>query len=83
MDSRMISLEELSKILETVGISSSKEEHILTIVQNLSISLEKKEEGDEDIEASLMEEEIKDFEEPSSELEIEEEEMLCDWKDSL
>ena len=78
MDSRMISLEELSKILATVGISSSREEHILTAVQNLSTSPKKKKEANEDIEASLMEEEIKDFGEQSSELEIEEEEMPCD-----
>jgi hypothetical protein len=34
-----ISLEELSQILETIGISSFQEEHILTIVKNLSTSL--------------------------------------------
>ena len=74
----MISLEELSKILATTGISSSQEEHILTAVQNLSTSLEKKEEVKEDTKASLMEEEIKDFGEQPSELEIEEEKMPCD-----
>ena len=74
----MISLEELSKILATTGISSSQEEHILTAVQNLSTSPEKKEEANEDIKASLMEEEIKDFGEQPSELEIEEKEMPCD-----
>lgn len=74
----MISLEELSKLLATTGISSSQEEPILTVVQNLSTSPEKKEEANEDIKVSLMEEEIKDFGEPSSELEIEEEDMSCD-----
>jgi hypothetical protein len=39
MDSKMImSLEELSQILATAGISSSQEEHILTTVRNLSTS---------------------------------------------
>jgi hypothetical protein len=39
MDSKMImSLEELSQILAAAGISSSQEEHILTIVKNLSTS---------------------------------------------
>jgi hypothetical protein len=33
-----ISLEELSQILATTGISSFQEEHILTIVMNLSTS---------------------------------------------
>jgi hypothetical protein len=33
-----ISLEELSQILETTGISSFQEEHILTLVKNLSTS---------------------------------------------
>ena len=74
----MISLEELSKILATTGISSSQEEHIFTTVQNLSTPPKNKEEAKEDIEASLMEEEIKDFGEESSELEIEEEEMSCE-----
>lgn len=74
----MISLEELSKILATVGISSSQEEHILTVVQNLSTSPENKEEAKEDIEVSLMEEEIKEFGEQSYELENEEEKMPCD-----
>ena len=78
MDLRMISLEELSKILAIAGISSSQKEHILTAVQNLSTSLENKEEEKEDIEASLMEEEIKNFGEQSCEFEIEEEEMPCD-----
>ena len=50
----------------------------MTTVQNLSTSPKKKEEANEDIEASLMEEEIKGFGEQSSELEIEEEEMPCD-----
>ena len=77
----MISLEELSKILAIAGISSSQEEHILTAVQNLSTSPEKKEEVNEEIEASFMEEEINDFEEQSSELEIEEEEMPCDLQE--
>jgi hypothetical protein len=36
----IISLEELSQILATTGISSFQEEHILTIVKNLSTSLE-------------------------------------------
>ena len=37
MDSKIImSLEELSQILAAIGISSSQEEHILTIVKNLS-----------------------------------------------
>ena len=57
----MISLEELSKILATTGISSSQEEHILTIVQTLSTSPKNKEEAKENIKTSLMEEEIKDF----------------------
>ena len=57
----MISLEELSKILATVGIFSSQEEHILTTVQNLSTFPEKKEKAKEDIKVSLMEEEIKYF----------------------
>ena len=74
----MISLEELSKIIATIGISSSQEEHILTAIQNLSTSPEKKEEANEEIEVSLMEEKINNFGEQSSELEIEEEEMLCD-----
>ena len=74
----MISLEELSKILATVGISSSQEEHILIAVQNLSTSPEKKEEAKEDIKAYLMEEEIKYVGEQSSELENKEEESPCD-----
>ena len=74
----MISLEELSKILATAGISSSQEEHILTAVQNLSTSPKKKEEAKEDIAVFLMEDEIKDFGEQSCKLEIEEEEMPCD-----
>jgi alanyl-tRNA synthetase len=78
MDSRMISLEELSKILATARISSSQEERILTAVQNLCTSPKKKEETNEDIKASLMEEEIKKFGEQASELEIEEEKMSCD-----
>jgi hypothetical protein len=36
----IISLEELSQILETVGISSFQEEHILTLLKNLSTSSE-------------------------------------------
>jgi hypothetical protein len=40
MDSKVtISLGELSQILEATGISSFHEEHILTIVKNLSTSL--------------------------------------------
>jgi hypothetical protein len=40
MDSKVtISLGELSQILATSGISSFQEEHILTIVKNLSTSL--------------------------------------------
>ena len=39
-----ISLEELSQILAVVGISSSREEHILTVVKNLSTSPKVKEE---------------------------------------
>jgi hypothetical protein len=40
MGSNMImSLEELSQILATTGISSSQKEHILTTVRNLSNSL--------------------------------------------
>ena len=74
----MISLEELSKILATTGIFSSQEEHILTAIQNLSTSFEKKEEANEDIEVFLMEEEINDFAEQSCDLEIEEEEIPCD-----
>jgi hypothetical protein len=36
----IISLEELSQILAIARISSSQEEHILTIAKNLSTSLE-------------------------------------------
>ena len=49
MDSKMISLEELSKILVTAGNSSSQIEHILTSVKSLPTSLKDKEEPKEEI----------------------------------
>ena len=61
MDSKMINLEELFKILATAGSSSSQIEHILTQVKNLPPSPKDKEEPKEEIEVFLMEEEINDF----------------------
>ena len=74
----MISLEELSKILATVGISSSQEEHILTTTKNLPTCPKDKEKPKKEIKVFLMEEEINDFGEQSCDLKIKEEEMLCD-----
>ena len=72
MDSKMIiSLGELTQILEATRISSSQEEHILTIVKNSSTSPKVKEESEEELEASTVED-IKDSREQSLEPEVEE-----------
>ena len=78
MESRMnISLEELSKILAAVGISSSQGEQILTVIKNLSTSPEVKEELEEEPETSTNHlcqyvEEPKNSREQSFELDIKE-----------
>ena len=74
----MISLEELSKILATTKNYFSQIEHILTTIKSLPTSPKDKEELKEKIEVFLMEEEINDFGEQLCDLEMEEEEMLCD-----
>ena len=72
--------EELSRILASASLSSSQEEHVFTVVKNLSTSPKVKEESEEEPEASTMKD-IEDFGEQSCELESDEakeENIQCD-----